>query len=340
MIDLQCKCGYRFRVGDEARGLTADCPHCGQEVPVDFPDQQTVVGVGQSTVPPSPRTVIAEPMDLEELKPLSAEEVEAATKRTLSRGLRLADLTNAIEQPRISYSHDLLRSFQVLFTGSNKGMLLRLAAMDAWILLVAMVAMGATYLQPPLVMVVLLPIGWHCAVYFRVVEAGCAGQDDLRIAGIENGVWEDLFVPLVRFFATVWLASMPLWAYWLIIAALPGPPPPVTVDLVLLCVSLFVWPATVLTLVMGDSVLALMPQNIFRMITGAFLPYMALWLGMLLFGGLGIAAGWLVWNLSHDFNALALILLVPIYSITGLLMMRAIGLMYRHFKASLPFAAE
>jgi hypothetical protein len=59
--------------------------------------------------------------------------------------------------------------------------------------------------------------------------------------------------------------------------------------------------------------------------------------------GVGVAAGWAAFDSIQQSKVaplLALYALILVLSMTGLVMMRVIGLMYRHFKAHLPFAAE
>jgi hypothetical protein len=135
----------------------------------------------------------------------------------------------------------------------------------------------------------------------------------------------------------------PLILYWICLGLSAQPRPPIMVDMTLLALGLFVYPAAVLVVVLGDSITALTPGNIFRMIVGAPGPYLLTWAALAIVAGLGIIAGWyVVDSVQHSkFGpAIGMYVLLIAVSATGLVMMRVIGLMYRHFKAHLPFSAE
>jgi hypothetical protein len=234
----------------------------------------------------------------------------------------------------------LLRSFGVLFGGANRHMATRMAIVDLF--MPVGVWAGLKGLVLPAFFMTLVPLGWHCAVYFRACQAACAGDDEAKLVGFEGGVVEDLAKPLLRFLATLCLAMMPLWVYWIGVGLFLDTRPPMGVDMLLLAVGLFLWPATVLLMVLADSITALTPGNLYLMISRAFGAYLLTWAALAGVLALGLAAG-LAYNYLQQSSLcplLGLYVLVLAFSLTGLLMMRVIGLMYRHFKADLPFAAE
>lgn len=120
----------------------------------------------------------------------------------------------------------------------------------------------------------------------------------------------------------------------------------------MLCVAalgVFFWPSTILTIAVGDSLGAIRPVLIVRTVVGAFLPYLAIWAMLLAAISLfvapiaGITAGLLDntrlagllgggWTTYVIASVLAGYLMIVI--------MRIIGLYYRHFKSDFAWAAE
>lgn len=344
-MDFACdKCGYRFDVSPEAYGLSADCPHCGATM--DIPDEQASL-VGPEVPPQTPRTVtvIAEPLPASE--PMTQEQADQIARQVLSGGQRLEDLANAITPATRSFPADVLASFPILFAGQNRFALLGVALMDLLALLcLVLISTGVAFLEAPGFFFLLLPVGWFSGVFFRVCQATVAGDDDMKIAAIlEEGVVGDLVIPAVRMLATVAVSLLPLTVYWLVLAFVPLRPP-VEVDLALLAVCAFLWPAAVLLVVIGDSVTVLDPRTVLRVVTVSWRPYLATWAGIVVTCAVPIAGGWLLGRADHARGrgvALATdgtYLLLLILSISLILAGRTIGLLYRHFKKRLPFEAE
>ena len=342
MIELQCACGYRFGVSDEAAGLTTDCPHCGEELLVPAESDEAIPFDPRAAPPPRERTVLAEPVALPSPPALSPEEAERAVPLLL--GLNLRDLTDAITQPQVTFGRDVCRSPSVLFAGANKHMAPILAVTDAFLLFtLCLIVTGINFVMAAGAALAFFPLAWHCSVFFRACEAACAGSDDVKLIVFDKGPWENLLKPFGRFVATWWLALMPLWLCLAVSTFTPWAGPSVPAWFVLLAVCLFLWPAAVVVVVLGDSVTALTPMNLFLAITGAFGTYLLVWGALAVVVALGVGAGWLAY---HGMQQAAAGPLVGVYlvmlavSATALLMMRIIGLMYRHFKAQLPFEAE
>lgn len=363
MIEVACpRCGFHFEVIDDALGLTADCPHCQAELVVGaLPGEGGPLDEDAQPLPldesaaPSEReiTLATHTLKFPEPPPLDEQTRDRLTEHALGGGRPLDELSNAVAQPKVAFVRDAARSFGVLLGGANKHLWLAFAAAD----LLLVIALGLIFAGsagtgiplPPFLLagfaVGVLPLCWVASIWFRAVQVAITGHDDVKLVGFDHGVLEDLLVPAAWLVASLLLAFVPLWVYWATLAAVDADGP-LAADLAMAALGLFFWPATVLVLVMGDSLSALTPENLFRMIFGAFGPYLAIWACLLAVGGIGSAVGVVAWALTQASGLaktcplLGLFVLVYVLSLTVLLAMRITGLMYRHFKARLPFAAE
>ena len=315
MIEVRCTCGHSFDVDDVALGITAECPRCGEVVLVPGKDE-AIIELNPLDEAPREVTLIGRPV--EPPPPGEGDDDE----QQFSFETRLADLLDAIAQPKVPFGQDVARSFAVLFTGRNRLMLPAILLVDLLVLgavslalfhfnilfIVAALALGFT------------PFAWHCAVFFRACEHACAGQDDEHLTGIDHGVWEDLFRPFGRFLATWWLALMPLWGYMILRILAPALPAGPDAVLTLLAVCLFLWPGTVLLMVLADSITELTPANLFRIVFGAPGAYIAVWFALACIAGLAVLAGWVGRQALREAGAAwaGVYLIILLCSITGL----------------------
>lgn len=342
MIPVQCKCGRAFEVADALAGLTAECPACGADAAVPFPGQGEELALNTRDYTPREVTVIAEPIP-EDVPTVGY--ASADTERTLQdamTGPRPETFGDTIRPPRVRFARDVFAGFGALFAGPNRRMLPTLAGLN--LLLATPVALGplGVWFWPFLGFV---PLGLQLALGFRACQAACAGFDDEKLLAIQDGVWEDIIRPLLWLLGTLWVSLIPLWIYYGVLYAARLPRVPL-IEIELLLVSLFVWPATVLTLVMGESLSDLTPANVGRMIVGAFVPYVIVWTVVAIVAMAGVGIAHLASRTVSASSAGQFCPMIGVWVLltglgaTGLLVMRTIGLLYRHYKAQLPFAAE
>lgn len=353
MLEARCpECGYRFGVDDEAEGLSAECPHCAAEVLV--PTQREVELPLNQTIPPPVRqhTVAAEPISPVPTAAPDEAAVEAEFARVLA-GIH-ARIPDAITPPTRSFAADAWGSPQVLLAGPNRHMKWRLLAMNVPLALIALLLMyittaqgrGQQVAQMFSVLIVFaigfFPVAWLCGACLRTCAAACAGDDATAIHVFSEGIWEDLLKPLGRMFAAVAVSLLPVWLCLLVSALYAHALPPVVMTAAL-AIGLFLFPAAVLVLVLGDSVRALSPGNVFRLIFLAPLTYLATWaamaaLGVVVFYAFRLAQ--LAWAEKGLAYFLGIYLALLLMSTSAIVAMRVIGLMYRHFKDRLPIGAE
>ena len=342
MIELNCQCGHHFTVPDEAAGLDVECPRCDEEVFVDANAGQPLP-LDESNPPPTrEQTVAAHPVKLKSQENPTDAEADDAAEKVFANYRRLSEMDNAIHQPDVNFASDVLRSFAVLFGGRNL-ILLAMVPVSALAMLVGYAFCQIGWLFLPLGVIVGLPAAaWQSGLMFRICADACAGDDDSRLVVLRDGLWDDLGKPLVLLLAAGCAAILPLWIYWLALTIAQVPRPPVAFDMLLLAVSALLLPATILSVVLGRSVSALSPVMITRIIVQSFGPYLALWTAMICV--IAIAAGAMhLLSAMTDISlspAVGSYLLAVITALAGLVMMRIIGLLYRHFKGQLPIAGE
>jgi hypothetical protein len=404
MIEARCPdCGYRFKVGEEVEGLSAECPHCAAEVmvpsllKVELPVNQTIpppvrertvaaMPVAQpQRVPPPPAPPGGKPKTAAEgaasaqpgqaPPPLPGASGDAAAPPTANDGalspaeLAIAQedhavwqqlhaharLPDAIAPPARSFAAEALRSGPVVLSGVNSHMLGRVLIADFVLLIDVFFLVMARESNGPSGIVVkflfglltpfvaLLPVCWHCGAALQICAAACGGQDEeTAVHIISEGVWEDLFRPTGRMLAAVAISLLPRWMYLLFVAFAERPLPP-SLEAAGWGLSLFLFPATLLLIVLGDSIKALSPAKVLHLIVAAPGAYLAVWAAMaalcaVIYGAFALARRALA---EHGLAfVVGLYLAMVLISVAFLVAMRVIGLLYRHFKAKLPFKAE
>lgn len=112
--------------------------------------------------------------------------------------------------------------------------------------------------------------------------------------------------------------------------------------------GVFLWPATILTLAVGGGVRGLRPDLIVMTVARAIGPYLAIWLMLSVAGGLLVLPG--IAEEYGLFDAIPVLgggrswpahVLISVFSgYLLIVIMRTIGLFYRHFKADFAWSAE
>lgn len=342
-METRCDhCGYVFSVPEESEGLSAECPHCGEETVAELHDPSATAAEMEAEADFKRNMPMAEPV---ETPSLLEERKDEAVQRAIDGHRKLSDLEDYIRQPDTTFMRDVLRSFALMYRGSNEHMLSSLLAIDGLIVAsLFLVFIGVSFLFAAGILFLTVLLAWHSSLLLKTCEAACSGNDDLKINVFSEGIVQDLAVPLFRMLASIVIVSSPALVYGIIMELLSIPRPSMIVDIVLLAVGFFAWPATILALVLGDSVVAINPVNVYRMIVGAIRPYLVVWLTLL--GLMVVSAGCASLLLlvakpdRYGTQLLAAFVIVAVLSNTSVIAFRIIGLMYRHFKARLPFAAE
>ncbi len=194
--------------------------------------------------------------------------------------------------------------------------------------------------------------GWLCSYFLNIIQDTCTGQDELPGFNMADGYWEGILRPFLLFLGGTVLVMLPVivWALLVLLAGgILGSSSDAVVGIILLAIGLFLWPMTILTVaVQGFSINSLRYDKQLATIGRALSPYLAVWLLLIvvavggwasmvgstvvagLFGIVDVAAGILI----------AIIAIAIFQSYFSIVVMRTIGLYYRHYKKSFAWIAE
>lgn len=240
---------------------------------------------------------------------------------------------DAVLQTPLSFWHDLGLSFVFVFFPDNLFALLVLAV----------IPVGLGFL--PLFGWALAIVFWFYlfAFYLAVIPTAASGEDTLPRVWIDD-IWGDLIRPIFQFLGTWLVVLLPAIVVrtllWEVLGGLRF-----EVLYVSAAAGLFLWPAVVLMVAIGNSFSGLWPHLVVRTALAAPLAYVASCAVLLVAAGLAIVpeTDW-YYSLYEQVSfgrAIGLELLsngISLYA--ALVAMRTIGLYYRHYKADLPWQAE
>ncbi len=352
-ISIHCTCGSTFDVPDRYAGQSAHCIGCGAAVGV--PD---IFDDGADGLIP---LAGEDPADVPLLQTEPQLELSAPAAATAETDLDEARLSakrdprrDAILPTECTFWQDSGRSFSIFLDPENTAVCLFVWFLHlVWGTLTyamsgASGAAGgyALIMVPVMFFLKLLIAGVLCSFYLNIILETARGEDRLPPLAIEGSPWDDIFRPLLLFVGS-WVAVM-LPAVLLVYF---GPVNLVTPQLVLIVagIGVFLWPVTILTVAVGDSLRALRPDLIVATVARTLLPYLAVWamlavaLGLLFLpklvgafgrpggvpGGGALAGTWVTSVIACVFSGFLLIII-----------MRILGLYYRHFKDRFAWHAE
>ncbi len=195
--------------------------------------------------------------------------------------------------------------------------------------------------------------GWLAALYFSVVQDTASGSDDLPGIKMEDGFWDDIVKPSLRYSGAIACAMLPT-AVYLILCGFEIIPTAFQSPLIVgmwLAAGIFMWPMFVMLFAFDATGMIyrvdLMITTVFR----TFLPYCALWL-MLLLVGFGSVLSWIgvllvaagfdveLPELSFGAGLIAGAAQDALAMYLTIVAMRQIGLYYLHFKSRFTFLFE
>lgn len=364
-IRYRCTCGANIRMPVSAAGKRARCRSCGaiftvpdrnhdparQPIPLEPDRSDKTTDNGSADEPGSwleefarsesqetdqaPATI----MDVGGEPPARAEPEDIPAART-RRGVDEDHVSpdedrDWISRPEQPFWRDLLESFIFFVDARN----------FITFMFIILLVMVPKLLPLPVVAWVLgmLASFYVCAFFLNIVRETASGEDELPNVWISS-IWDDVILPLVRFWGTwVWVL-LPA-----IVVALYGLSEygsvPWAIVKPLVVVGLFLWPAVVLGVSIGGSFSGLWPHVVVRTALAAPVPYLAVcgavvaaYFIMVLPDTLVFAslAGKLPALSTRAFESFSAAL--GVYAVV--VAMRVIGLYYRHYKHKLPWVAE
>lgn len=362
-ILVHCDCGATFDVDDRYAGRRGHCFECGRSVAVPDPavDEEEAGAIALAPIDTSdtPSVPVRRPPAdrlLPGSEPAAPTGQAPPAEKPVQTVYRHASDRDAILAPEFGFWHDALRSFYLFLDPDNL-----FACLFVWVLHVFLGALSYATAQPPAIpgpaiwiipllslLFQLVLVSWLCGFYLDIILETARGEDALPPLAMEGNPWSDLLRPLSLFVGS-WVAVLLPAGLCLAAEPLAGRAVDPLIVLGLAGLGVFFWPSTILTIAIGDSLGAIRPVLIVRTVARSFLPYLAIWVLLLAAIGLfvvpivGITTGVL------DNTPLAGLLgggWTP-YVITSVLagylmivIMRIIGLYYRHFKSDFAWTAE
>ena len=277
------------------------------------------------------------------LPAIQVERVAASVGYAQDRAIRggsTSKITGVIEGPKRNYWTDAFFSFIYPFrSGGNIVSFVVISFVT--LLLIPLTDMGGFFIIPSFII-----FGWIRAMYLQVVQDTAAGSDDLPGIRMEDGFMEDIIKPAIRYIGAYACALLPALCYLIAVAsgALPKSMVSPIVFFLWLAAGIFLWPFFVM-LFSFDAVahivrIDLMFTTIFR----TLLPYLALWVMLMLVGFLSILplVGAIVAIIGLNINipeipmwgglvGNAVMRILDVYF--SIVSMRIIGLYYLHYKS-------
>lgn len=257
-----------------------------------------------------------------------------------------------IVEPTVGFWFDALKSFAYPFasTGNTINFIIIAVVSILKLFLSLMPAIGL-WLFATKWWLKLIVFGWLAAAFMNIVAEVCSGNDDMPNVTMEDGIYGDVIVPAFRFIATFALAMAPAIAFLVLdyFGLIPQTPWAGIMGFAWLAIGVFAWPMIMLmfSLGVGEAVFRvdLMITTLFR----ALLPYLAIWLVLLLLGALSVMTsfGFLLrflgmgnplGDLMSMFVAALIIDVIGTY--LWIVALRTIGLYYRHYKHRFAFKLE
>ena len=194
--------------------------------------------------------------------------------------------------------------------------------------------------------------GWLAACYLNIVTHTAMGIEELPGIKMEDGPWDDIIKPAFRYAGAYLFALAPAAAFLILLSTdiLPDFMQSGVALLLWLAGGIFVWPMFVMLFAFEEWKQAYRVDLIITTIARAFLPYLSLWLILLVVGatsmlpimfpfldnaGIDLGLGFLVGE-----GLIGMIVFEALNVCLTVIAMRQIGLYYLHFKNRFTFCFE
>lgn len=198
----------------------------------------------------------------------------------------------------------------------------------------------------------LIIFGWVRAMYLSVVQETASGTDDMPGIKMEDGFLEDIIKPAFKYIGSYAVALLPAAAYLIGMASgmVPDSMQSGIALMAWIAVGIFIWPIILMLFAFSALDMIYRVDLIFATIFRTWLPYLSLWVMLLLVGFLSM----LPW-LGDALTAMNLGIALPSTPKLGLtgdlifvildvyfsiITMRLIGLYYLHFNRRFAIVME
>lgn len=287
----------------------------------------------------------------------SAPTATYASDRSWQVGARTGRLDqDVIQQPKRSFWANAFRAFAYPFLSISNGVVfgtIVLADFCRVFLAFAFALVPCIFIIPAIILGLICIRGWIAAVMLSVIQDTASGSEDLPGLKMQDGVMEDVLKPLLKYIGAAACAFLPASIVVILLGwgVLPDSLLTGLNIMLLIGAGVFVWPIF-LMLFAFDA-----PGKIFRLdliattIFRTFIPYLCLWLMLMLasFGTILALAGIMLKSAGvgvtmpqlpaiPGFAGELVFSVVSLYF--SLVSMRLIGLYYLHFKKRFTLVME
>lgn len=323
-VIVRCACGTRLAFAERHEGRYGRCSRCGAQVLIKAASEEIEVAPLDDVAVEGAETG-ASPALLQPLPGHRGRSADAVVAQPASKA------TSG------SYWMDVGSTFAFFRNAHNLG---------SYLVVVAVIVLMRFVGGFPFIWLPVKVIGtcWLMSFYLSVIGEVGRGEDSLPTVWISS-VWDDLVRPVLLFFASILAVLVPA----IVTAAIAPETTDIGVPMILAVVGLFLWPAMILMVTVGDGFRGLRPDLLLRTVLSAFGAYLVTWI-LLIVAFLPVGLGSLVTldylpapRILEANPASKLFVGVGIGAVEGytaIVSMRLIGLYYRHFKQRFPWRAE
>lgn len=258
-----------------------------------------------------------------------------------------------IESPKRNYWTDAAGSFVYPFR--NVGNILNFIAIAGVTLLgipISFVIFHLGFIAILLLFGLLIIFGWVRSMYLNVVQETAAGSDDMPGIRLEDGLYEDVVKPALKYTGSYAVALTPAIAYLIGMASglIPASMQSEYILLAWVAGGLFLWPIILMLFSFNALDMIYRVDLIFATIFRTIVPYLSLWFMLLLVGAISTLPTWgsllsrvglnitLPLPSGDSLEGMILFRILDVYF--SIVTMRLIGLYYLHFKRRFAIVME
>lgn len=263
-----------------------------------------------------------------------------------------SSLGDVTQGPQRGFWADAFMSFVYpVMGGSNIANFIVILVLNGLLVVMGIAAPFAPCIAGPFLLIgSVLVAGWMFAMYLSVIHDTAAGSEDMPSLQMSDGVLEDVLKPLLKYIGAHALVLAPGLLLMAFVGTGTLPQSWFFMALLWLAAGLFLLPMTLLMFSFGAMGVMLQPHLVVTTIFRTFLPYIYMWL-MLLLAQL-LAAAFSMSDLFELFGVTDLIPELPDFGwVFGVFVsvldvyltivtMRIIGLYYLHFKKRFTIVME
>lgn len=255
MPSVSCHCGARYKVGESSLGKKAKCKKCGKVFTLALPEDAGPLSLGEDDA--FMDDAVAEAAEQSKAAPVEQDHSGSKPIAALAlppMGRTITSTAIVTDKPKMGareYFRDLIATLTFF---------LKPASLISFIVMWVILVVGIFGAYVPFFGFVLLWMswGWYAAFRFAVLRSAAAGEAEVPMVSLEDGVADGIVFPLLKWIGTWALALAPVMVFTVVYlgtapSALAGGVTPIIssggadVTLVSLCaLGFFLWPMIVL----------------------------------------------------------------------------------------------